>query len=72
MESSSKYHVEPKPIYPAVSKEEKIMQSAYFLHARSLIEAALIGGYGAEDAEELVDGAIALMDKLIEKVGEKM
>lgn len=70
MESSAKYHVESKPIYPSVSKEEKIMRSAYFLHARQIVEAALIGGHGM-DIEEVVNDAICLTDKLIEKVGEK-
>lgn len=71
MESSVKYQVESKPIYSSVSKEEKIMQSAYFLHARQIIEAALIGGHGM-DIEEVVNDAMAVIDKLIEKVGEKM
>lgn len=69
METPRKYDAGIK--VHAKDKRLNTLSSPYFATVKEIAVAMITAGYSYEDENELGDMAIAVVDKLIEKVGEK-
>lgn len=67
-ETSEPYRVD-SPIYPPGDERKKVMESTEFYWTVAIANALLINGDSYADRDELIDEAIAIRDKLIEKIG---